>query len=616
MAGAVKHMSAADLVKRIAEIERDHGKHVMRTRNFPLTSSPRRIVGHCSGCSGQFEIKYDEPYSLSGTFQQVVAHDATCGKGAARLAKRYLSDQVHIAIKSGKKPADLQTQIRQQMSVEVPIAAIRAQFRRAQRDEATLAEFQQVGSMVNSLQAAGCPAVWSTDEHGQVSFFASMIPGAREFCNSPGFTEVVTIDAAHLHTPMYGFVLIAASVTADVHFVILGVGWTPQENAETYAKFMRLLKQSGVTPRTVMSDAQKGLMNSAAEVWGPGTKEVQCLHHALGNVSAKSGSFMTAMVHAPTPDEYERLKKQFQAECPTDFENKISMVSLLSTQSGFCAYTAGQLTNNAAESENKAISEMRNKGPVTMTLGIMRIAAAQAKKQLAKLDGSLFVSAAEAQFQDAQTQSMIVLPAPGMKMDSASQYVVTEQNSACCRTVEMDWAQKKCSCNMMLRTGLPCRHMLRVGKLRNTPLETFVPDCCFQASVRAGLQGMDVTPPSGPFPVDPRVVIPIIVRGVGRHQMKRLEKGAATKRAYSCGACGSLGHRTGKCAASAEARHIYSIAKIRKRVLRKRTTRAERRLMKATRRDKLKAERAEKKKARDALRAALTGKKKITQKKR
>jgi transposase-like protein len=118
-------------------------------------------------------------------------------------------------------------------------------------------------------------------------------------------------------------VLVAIAALRDGRKVVLAVEAGHRESAEAWSAILRDLKARGVgCPRLVVGDGNLGIWGALANVY-PGAQEQRCWNHRIVNVLDKlpkkeqpaAKALLTAIPYAPTKEDAERQKKDFQAWC-------------------------------------------------------------------------------------------------------------------------------------------------------------------------------------------------------------------------------------------------------------------------------------------------------------
>jgi putative transposase len=118
-------------------------------------------------------------------------------------------------------------------------------------------------------------------------------------------------------------VLVAIAALRDGRKVVLAVEAGMRESTEAWSAILRDLKARGLgCPRLVVGDGHLGLWGALANVY-PEAQEQRCWNHRIVNVLDKlpqkeqpaAKELLTAIPYAPTKEEAERRKKDFQAWC-------------------------------------------------------------------------------------------------------------------------------------------------------------------------------------------------------------------------------------------------------------------------------------------------------------
>jgi putative transposase len=118
-------------------------------------------------------------------------------------------------------------------------------------------------------------------------------------------------------------VLVAIAALRDGRKVVLAVEAGQRESTEAWSAILRDLKGRGLSsPRLVVGDGHLGIWGALANVY-PEAQEQRCWNHRIVNVLDKlpkkeqpaAKELLTAIPYAPTQEEAERQKKDFQAWC-------------------------------------------------------------------------------------------------------------------------------------------------------------------------------------------------------------------------------------------------------------------------------------------------------------
>lgn len=118
-------------------------------------------------------------------------------------------------------------------------------------------------------------------------------------------------------------VLVAIAALRDGRKVVLAVEAGQRESTEAWSAILRDLKGRGLgCPRLVVGDGHLGIWGALANVY-PEAQEQRCWNHRIVNVLGKlpkkeqpaAKELLTAIPYAPTKEEAERQKKDFQAWC-------------------------------------------------------------------------------------------------------------------------------------------------------------------------------------------------------------------------------------------------------------------------------------------------------------
>ena len=118
-------------------------------------------------------------------------------------------------------------------------------------------------------------------------------------------------------------VLVAVAALRDGRKVVLAVEPGARESTEAWSAILRDLKARGLNcPRLVIGDGHLGIWGALANVF-PDAQEQRCWNHRVVNVldklpkkdQAAAKELLTAIPYAPTLEEAERQKKDFQTWC-------------------------------------------------------------------------------------------------------------------------------------------------------------------------------------------------------------------------------------------------------------------------------------------------------------
>jgi len=118
-------------------------------------------------------------------------------------------------------------------------------------------------------------------------------------------------------------VLVAIAALRDGRKVVLAVEAGARESTDAWSAILRDLKARGMgCPRLVIGDGHLGIWGALANVY-PEAQEQRCWNHRIVNVldklprkeQAAAKELLTAIPYAPTREEAQRQKKEFQAWC-------------------------------------------------------------------------------------------------------------------------------------------------------------------------------------------------------------------------------------------------------------------------------------------------------------
>jgi len=118
-------------------------------------------------------------------------------------------------------------------------------------------------------------------------------------------------------------VLVAIAALRDGRKVILAVEAGTRESTESWSAMLRDLKARGLNcPRLVVGDGHLGIWGGLAQIF-PEAQEQRCWNHRILNVLDKlpkkdqpaAKELLTAIPYAPTREEADEQKKDFQAWC-------------------------------------------------------------------------------------------------------------------------------------------------------------------------------------------------------------------------------------------------------------------------------------------------------------
>jgi len=118
-------------------------------------------------------------------------------------------------------------------------------------------------------------------------------------------------------------VLVAVAALRDGRKVVLAVEAGARESTDAWSAILRDLRARGMgCPRLVVGDGHLGIWGALANVY-PDAHEQRCWNHRIVNVldklakkdQAAAKGLLTAIPYAPTQEEAERQKKEFQAWC-------------------------------------------------------------------------------------------------------------------------------------------------------------------------------------------------------------------------------------------------------------------------------------------------------------
>ena len=118
-------------------------------------------------------------------------------------------------------------------------------------------------------------------------------------------------------------VLVAVAALRDGRKVVLAVEAGARESTDAWSAILRDLRARGMgCPRLVVGDGHLGIWGALANVY-PDAQEQRCWNHRIVNVldklpkkdQAAAKGLLTAIPYAPTREEAERQKKEFQAWC-------------------------------------------------------------------------------------------------------------------------------------------------------------------------------------------------------------------------------------------------------------------------------------------------------------
>jgi MULE transposase domain len=372
------------------------------------------------------------------------------------------------------------------------------------------------------------------------------------------FSFGLQIDGTFLKSQSGGTLLTAVFKTSNNSLLLLGYAVVSSETKESWTWFLNCLKTAGMAPGFFISDRDKGLLPSIAEIF-PETPHHYCVRHLLNNFcqvfkGKALSSAVWVLVKAKTQIEYENaiaeIKNLSRGEEAFQWLQNAGLHH-------FCTFlftvpVFGTLTSNNAESINAALAGIREMSICDMIINIekwhfQKIYQQKTIAQTIFPVTPFILKTVEALVLESSFLESIQTSVNGF----AVQFSATKkQNHA---VVELG-TPPKCSCAHFMEFHYPCVHIIKAAQQSGMNVLQF---CSEIWSKNWYLMAFDqpamltslISRES--LTVNP-LLPPILHKKRGRPKKRRIESqqalgSGAKNREITCKKCHQIGHNKRTC---------------------------------------------------------------------